>query len=211
MRALRDLLQTLLKLATFAALVAGVLRIFFVDVVEMPHNGMAPTLIYGDRVLVWRRAKPDLGDIVLCEHPDKPEASVIGRALAFVGHTVSTDDRGQVFVDDSRASVEAVDTVQFYDVLREKMFTMKRASIDYRGKHRHEFFIEQGEQFRLQTFGVEHGMYLLGDNRSDTYNDSREFGEVDPARCRGEIFMRLTPARRTEPDDINHGYFDFVH
>jgi signal peptidase I len=211
MRALRDLLQLLVKLATFVGLVAIVLRVFFVDVIVMPHNGMAPTLVYGDRLLVWRRATPDLGDIVLCEHPRRPEASVIGRALAFAGHIVSTDSRGQVFVDDNRASVEGGGTVRFYDVLREKMFTMQLASIDYHGKHRHEFFVEDGSGFGLGTFAVEHGMYLLGDNRSDTYNDSREIGEVDPAHCHGEIFMRLTPAPHTQPDDINHGYFDYVH
>ena len=211
MRGLRDLLQLLLKLATFAALVAAVLRFFFVDVVVMPHNGMAPTLVYGDRVLVWRRAKPGLGDIVLCEHPRRPEASVIGRALAFAGHTVSTDSRGQVFVDDSRASVETEGSVRFYDVLREKTFTMQLASIDYHGKHRHQFFVEDGMDFSLATFPVERGMYLLGDNRSDPNNDSREIGEVDPTRCRGEIFMRLTPAPHAQPDDFNHGYFDYVH
>ena len=179
MRGLRDLLQFLLKLLTFAALVAAVLRFFFVD-------------------------------IVLCEHPRRPEASVIGRALAFSGHTVSTDERGQLFVDGNRAVVEGAGKVRFYDVLREKMFTMKLASIEYHGKHRHDFFVEEGRSFSLPTFPVETGMYLLGDNRMDSDNDSREFGEVDPATCRGEIFMRLTPAAPQE-DDIKHGYFDFIH
>jgi signal peptidase I len=211
MRALGGLLQLLVKLATFAALAAVVLRVFFVDIYVMPHNGMAPTLIYGDRVLVWRRAKPDFGDIVLCEHPRRPEASVIGRALAFAGHTVSTDARGQLFVDEDRASVEGEGTVRFYDVLREKLFNMGLYSMDYRGKHRHEFFVEDGRTFSVPTFSVERGMYLLGDNRSDPYNDSREFGEVDPAHCKGEIFMRLTPAPSTTPDDIHHGYLDYVH
>ena len=73
MRVLRDLLQTIFKLASFAALIAFVLKVFFVDIYVMPHNGMAPTLIYGDRILIWRRAKPDMGDIVLCSHPTKPE------------------------------------------------------------------------------------------------------------------------------------------
>ena len=211
MRFVRDLLQLLVKLATFAALVGVGLRVFFVDMYVMPHNGMAPTLVYGDRVLVWRRAKPDFGDIVLCEHPRRPEASVIGRVLAFQGHTVSTDSRGQLFVDDNRASVETEGTVRFFDATREKLFFMRLASMDYHGKHRHEFFVEDGYSFNMPTYSVERGMYLLGDNRADSYNDSRDFGEVDPATCKGEIFMRLTPAPQTTPDDIHHGYLDYVH
>ncbi len=210
MRALRGLLGLLVKLATFLALVVAVLRLFFVDAFVMPHNGMAPTLVYGEQVLVWRRAKPDLGDIVLCQHPRQADASVIGRVLAFAGHTVSTDGRGQLFVDESRASVEGGGAIRFFDQTREKMFVMRSSSIDYRGKHRHEFFVEEGTTFSLGTYGVEQGVYLLGDNRADSWNDSREFGEVDPSTCRGEIFMRMSPGEPRD-DDLEHGWFEHVH
>ena len=209
MRGLRDLLGFIFKLATIALVVAIGLRYFFVDLYVMPHNGMAPTLVYGDRVLVWRRAKPDMGDIVLCEHPRRPEASVIGRVIAFAGHTVSSS-RGQLFVDENRATVEGLGQFRFYDLTRERLFTMQLASMDYGRKHRHEFFVEEGTEFDLSTYSVERGMYLLGDNRTDAYNDSRDFGEVDPATCRGEIFLRLTPAPE-RGDDFSHGYLQYVH
>lgn len=210
MRAMGNLLALVFKLATFTAVAAVVLKFFFVDIVVMPHNGMAPTLVYGDRALVWRRAKPDMGDIVLCQHPRRAEASVIGRVVTLAGHTVSTDSRGQLFVDEHRASVENLGLARFYDVTREKLFTMQHASMEYGRKHRHEFFIEEGTSFDLGTYSVERGIYLLGDNRSNPYDDSREFGEIDPASCRGEIFMRLTPAP-ARGDDFSHGYLQFVH
>lgn len=204
------LLRLIFKLITFAALAAGLLHLFYVDNFVMPHNGMAPTLVYGDRLLVWRRAKPDMGDIVVCEHPVRPGVPVIGRVVASAGHSVSTDTRGQLFVDENRASVETLGTVHFFDATRDKLFTMQRASIDYNRKHRHEFFVEAGYGFAMRPYAVQRGIFLLGDNRAEPYNDSREVGEVDPARCRGEVFMRLLPAPKRN-DDIHHGYFDYVH
>jgi signal peptidase I len=211
MNALGGALRLIVKLATFGAIIAGLLRLFYVDNFVMPHNGMAPTLVYGDQVLVWRRAKPDMGDIVVCEHPTRPRASVIGRAVAFAGHSVSTDNRGQLFVDEDRASVENIGNVRFFDARRDRMCTMQLSSIDYNRKHRHEFFVEDGYAFAVRPYQVQRGIFLLGDNRTDPYDDSREFGEVDPATCHGEVFMRLSPAPKQMDDDIQHGYFDHVH
>lgn len=210
MRALRSLLQAILKLASFLALIAFVLKVFFVDAFIMPHNGMAPTLVFGDRILVWRRAKPDMGDILLCQHPGKPEATVIGRAIAFAGHTIDVDSRGQLTVDDDIATVEGEGDVRFFDQTREKLFNMTLGTINYRSKHRHEFFVEQGGSFDMPSHAIERGIFLLGDNRSDSWDDSREFGEVDPATCHGQIFMRLAPAA-DRGDDIQHGYLEFLH
>ena len=210
MRVLRDLLQTIFKLASFGVLIAFVMKVFFVDIYVMPHNGMAPPLLYGDRILVWRRAKADMGDIVMCSHPSKPDATVIGRAVAFTGHSISVDPRGQLTVDDDSATIEGLGEVRFYDETREKLFYMKLGTINYRMKHRHEFFVESGGYFEIPLTTLERGIYLLGDNRSDSWDDSREFGEVDPRLCEGEIFMRLTPAPE-RADDIHHGYFEFVH
>jgi signal peptidase I len=210
MRAIGSFISAIFKLASFVALIAFVLKVFFVDAFVMPHNGMAPTLVYGDRILVWRRAKPDMGDVVLCAHPGKPEASVIGRAVAFAGHTIDVDDRGQLTVDEDAASVEGEGDVRFYDVTREKMFNMKLGSIDYRRKHRHQFFVEDGRTFDMPAHRIERGIFLLGDNRSDSWDDSREFGEVDPATCHGVVFMRLMPADE-RGDDIHGGWFQFIH
>jgi signal peptidase I len=210
MNALGSLLRGLFSLASMLVFFAVILNLFFVDIVVVPHNGMAPGLIYGDRVLVWRHADVDMGDAVLCQHPAKPDATVMGRAVAFAGHTVSVDS-DNLFVDSDRAGIEWEGELRFYDVLRQKLFTMRTGSIDYRRQNRHAFVLESGTPFWLRTYQVSHGAYLLGDNRSDPVNDSREFGEVDPAKCKGQIFMRLTPAEHEQPVDIHHGYLDVIH
>jgi signal peptidase I len=213
MRAIGGLLRGLFTLASLLVLVALVMRALWVDVVTVPHNGMAPTLIYGERVLVWRGAKPDMGDVMVCEHPAKPEASVLGRAVAFAGHTIDTDGHGNLLVDSDRASIEYEADLRFWDETRQKLFTMRHGLIDYRRQHHHSFFLEQGQEFWLRTYAVNRGVYLLGDNRSDAIDDSREFGEVDPAKCKGQVFMRLTPAPRSEsavPDDVHHSYLDVI-
>jgi signal peptidase I len=213
MRAIGSLLRGLFTLASLLAAVAVVFKLFFVDVIMVPHNGMAPTLLHGERVLVWRGADVDMADIVICSHPARPEASVLGRAIAFAGHTVSSDEVGNLVVDNDRASTEYEAGVRFYDDTRNKLFNMKHGFIDYRHQHRHEFFLEEGYDFSLRTYAVNRGVYLLGDNRSDPGDDSREFGEVDPRTCQGQVFMRLTPAAPSPdsvPDDLHHTYLDWI-
>jgi signal peptidase I len=210
MRTLRSLLGALFRLATYLLVVATVMRVFFVDVFEMPHNGMAPTLLAGDHVLVWRNGKPDLGDIMLCQHPARPEASVIGRVVAFAGHTVSTDTRGELYVDEDRGNIEWQPDVHFFDTTRQKLFDMRHGTIDYGRKHRHDFFVEQGTTFQVRTYTVQRGIYLLGDNRSDSWDDSRDFGEVDPAKCKGQVFGWYALSAPERHDDVAHGYVGFV-
>ena len=209
MGAIGSLLRGAFSLLSFAVAIALVLRMFFVDVVTIPHNGMAPTLLAGEVVAVWRHANADMADIMLCQHPANPKASVIGRAIAFAGHRVSTDYYGNLQVDEDRASIEWDRELRFYDDTRKKLFSMRLGSIDYRRQNRHDFIIERETTFALRPYQVNHGIYLLGDNRSDPIDDSREFGEVDPANCQGQIFMRLLPAPDRD-DDVHHAFFDVL-
>lgn len=209
MGAIWSLLRGLFSLASMLALAAGLLRLFYVDVLVVPHNGMAPTLTYGEHVLVWRRAQVDMGDIVVCEHPHKPEARVLARAVAFAGHTVGTDGVGYVLVDGERSSIDWEGELRFYDVTREKLFFMRVGSMAYQRQNRHAFVIERETDFSMRSYKVERGAFLLGDNRSDAIDDSREFGEVDPAKCHGQVFLRLWPAP-AQDDDIHHAYLAVV-
>ncbi|QQR91738.1 MAG: hypothetical protein IPJ88_08540 [Myxococcales bacterium] len=65
-------LNAILWIVGPAIVVLAVLRIFFVDLGIIGHNGMAPTLIAGDQVAVWRNAKLERGDVAMCLHPRKP-------------------------------------------------------------------------------------------------------------------------------------------
>jgi signal peptidase I len=209
MSAIGELLRGLFSLASFGVLVALILKVFFVDVITIPHNGMAPTLLAGEQVAVWRNARANMADIMVCQHPANPAASVIGRAIAFAGHRVSTDSYGNLQVDEDRASLDWGQDIHFYDVTRQRLYTMRLGSVDYRRQNRHQFMIERDTTFAVRAYQVNHGIYLLGDNRSDTIDDSREFGEVDPAKCQGQIFMRLLPAP-DRGDDVHHSYFDVL-
>lgn len=189
-------------------LIGGVLlRIFFIEVVIVQDNGMAPTLIYGDEVLVWKGARVDMADVMVCEHPARSGERVIGRVIAFAGHTVHTDRNG-LYVDRDATVTQLLEPKRFYDVTRKRMYQMDVSQIDYYGRHSHEFFLEHGDRFGLREYAVEKGVYLLGDNRSESSFDSREFGEVDPKHCWGQVFLRWKPAPARDDDDIRHHRFD---
>jgi signal peptidase I len=210
MQVIGDLGKFLSFVATLCV-VGGVLaHLFFVDVYTVPHNGMAPTLVMGDKVLAWRHATPDLSDVMLCEHPSRVGDTVLGRVIAFPGHTVSTDRFGNLQVDSDRANIENIGTLRFYDESVKKLFMMHLGEIEYNRRRGHQYFLEEGTTFQLTPNTLEHGLYLLGDNRSHEWDDSREFGEVKPDTCTRQVFLRLKPAPSRD-DDVSHSYFSLVH
>ena len=204
-----DTAKFVLNAAAVVVIALTLLRLFFVEVMVVEDNGMAPTLVYGDEVLIWSSAKVDMADVVVCEHPAKSGALVIGRAIAFAGHTVSTDHNGMLYVDGDQAATQGDGRIRFYDVTRKKQWDMDLRQIDYFGQHSHAYFQQHGGAFALPTYHVEKGVYLLGDNRSESSFDSREFGEVNPARCLGQVFMRWKPAP-SRGDDVEHGRLDII-
>jgi signal peptidase I len=202
---------TKLALNALAVVVIGlvVVRLSFVEAVVVQDNGMAPTLVYGDVVWMWTGADVDMGNVVVCRHPARPDELVIGRAIAFAGHTVHTDYNGMLYIDDDRTTTEYEGERQFTDVTRKRTWQMANGLISYGGEHDHSFFIAKDDHFSLPTYTVEHGVYLLGDNRSDSSFDSREFGEVDPANCLGQVFMIWQPAPDRD-DDVHHHMLERV-
>jgi signal peptidase I len=190
-------------------IVIVLVRLVFLETVVVQDNGMAPTLVYGDEVLVWKNADVGMADVVACEHPARTGTLVISRAIAFAGHTVKTDINGILYVDKDRTSTQPLERMRFYDVTRRKLWDMQLYSIDYFGRHSHPFVIQRGDRFHLRTYSVGKGVYLLGDNRSEVNFDSREFGEADPERCLGQVIMRLRPAPSRD-DDLRNGYLDVI-
>ena len=204
-----EISKLLLNAAAVLVIAAVVVRLVFMEAVVVADNGMAPTLVYGDEVLIWKGADVGMADVVVCEHPARSSQLVVGRAIAFPGHTVSTDRNGTLYVDKDRATTQPVQRMRFYDVTRKKLWDMQMHLIDYFGRHSHATFIEHEDVLQLRTYSVEKGVYLLGDNRSERGFDSREFGEVDKARCLGQVIMRLRPAP-ARGDDLAHGYLDVI-
>jgi signal peptidase I len=204
-----DTAKFVLNAAAALVIAAVLVRLVFLEEVMVRDNGMAPTLVYGDAVLIWRGAHADMADVMVCEHPVHSGVLVIGRVVAFAGHTIHTDYNGMLYVDQNQTATQSSGRVRFYDVMRKKPYDMELSQIDYFGKHSHDFFIQSGEHFALRSYTVEHGVYLLGDNRSESTYDSREFGEIDPRRCLGQVILRWKPAP-VSGDDLGHHMLDII-
>lgn len=198
-----------LNAAAIVVIGCVLIRLVFLEQVTVRDNGMAPTLVYGDEVLVWKGAHADMADVMVCEHPVRTGELVIGRAVTFAGHTIHTDYNGMLYVDQNQAATQSSGHARFYDVTRKRQYDMMLGQIDYFGKHSHEFFIQSGDRLSLRSYTVNKGVYLLGDNRSEDTFDSREYGEVDPNRCLGQVVLRWKPAPQRD-DDIRHHMLDII-
>lgn len=206
---LQGLIRLTIKLGVIAVVASVIARQFFVDVVVITHNGMAPTVVAGDEIAVWRGANVDMANVVVCPHPTRPSELVIGRAVVFAGHTIHTDYNGMLYVDNHRTSVTGGRTMMFYDVTRKRLYEMDEGHINYRGRHEHSFFAERGTTTHVPTYTVTAGVYLLGDNRSVSGYDSREFGEIDPETCIGQAFLRVKSAPSND-DDLRRAPIGFI-
>lgn len=204
---LRGLFKVLLWVMAIGLLGVAVMNLFFVDVVQVTHNAMAPTLVAGEQAFVWRSAEPRMGDIMVCEHPAQPGHYVLGRVVGKPGMTVEAP-RGQLTISGSRVDVDIEGTTRFYDALQDRTDSMQHG-LATMGNTEHRYFQREGHTLRIRSVEVQRGIFLLGDNRSHPHNDSRTFGEVDPDTCLGRVFMRFRPS----PEDVNdleHGWFDWI-
>lgn len=198
--AIQGLIRLAITLGVIGVVVSIVAKEFFVDVIEINHNGMAPNVVAGDEIAIWRGARADMLNIMVCEHPTHKGELVIGRVVAFAGHTIHRDYNGMIYVDDDRTATESDGTMLFYDVTMKKQFEMSYGHMSYGTHQDHTFFIERGTKIDLPTYAVSSGVYLLGDNRSDRIHDSRAFGEVQPDTCLGQAFLRLKSAPSNDDD-----------
>lgn len=207
-------------------LVGGVLRGFFMQPLELHHSGMAPTIAAGETVLLWK-GKPEIGDVTVCEHPQQPGLSVVGRLVAAGGEVTVRED-GIHAVDGERPDVDWEETVELVDPERGTV-TYRIAEASYGDTsfgHSHRFMAEQrrrpsrnqrrrnqrlnrnASEVRSRTFDVDLGtFFLLGDNRAAPDHDSRTFGAVDPATCLGSIVMRWKPTNEGETV-LGHAWLD---
>lgn len=204
----KGLLKIVVALAIVLGIAIGVLKAFFVDVVTVAHNGMAPTMILGDRVLVWRDARLERNDIVLCRHPRDETRWVIGRIAAMPGDSIR-QARGVLFLGRDRASRDIRGEVRFTDVETNHTYSMQWGIEQFSDYQEHLFFERADRGMSLRDQERVGGLYLLGDNRAHIGEDSRTFGVVQPSSCRGQVFMRLTAAEGM-PAGVPHGDLDIL-
>jgi len=188
--------------------IGGVLRIFFVTPIVATHDAMAPTILAGEKVLLWRGAEVEMGDIVVCEDPSSPGVMVLGRVLAKGGMTLGTDERDRFIVEGTQVIVDWQGSTDFFDNDANAQLSM-RHGLETVGNSDHMIFVRENTEFRLRNTEVPSGkLFLLGDNRGTRNHDSRSFGPVDEASCIGEVFMRWNPVDRG--DALSHGWLDFL-
>ena len=220
---MRDFTKGTLKvlgwIAAGLAVVLVVLRVGFVDVITVGHNGMAPTIVAGEQVALWRGAKIETGDIALCAHPGQAGRYVLARVIARVGQRVSSE-RGQLLVNGETVMRDARGTMRFYDAATRHMARYDY-SIEMFGNNKHPIFLSEHTTFELPERRVRTGLFMLGDNRGYRGEDSRAYGEVDESTCKGVVFLRLVPVQAESVadgeangasmgDDLEHGWLDYL-
>ena len=198
-------LSILSWLGAVLIVIALVLKVVWFDVALMEHNGMAPTLVRDERILINRRASPDLGSIAVCQHPTEP-AFVVGRVAATEGMTI--DSLGpKLKLDGEVVPFEPRGAAQFFSADDETTHSLIFGD-ETIGPVTHDVFAEERGRIRVRKTEVPPGkLYLLGDFRASRGQDSRAFGVVDAEGCRGTIVFRLTPAKGLDPE-LAHGYFE---
>ena len=203
------------QFAKFMVLVLGVLGIigavlntWYVDIVEVGHNGMAPTLIAGDTVLVWRNAAIDHGDVVLCHDPRNPAGWVLGRVLGRNGTALAVV-RGQLTIEGRVLPTDYRDDVDFVDRADGNRVRMLLAW-EHLGNDDHMTFARSEHVVRMRPTGDYDGLYLIGDNRTYGGQDSRTFGPVSETSCQGEVFLRIWASPDT-PAEIGNHDFEFIN
>lgn len=206
---LRGTFKLLLWLAVPAAIAVGILRVFFVDVVTVGHNGMAPTLLLGDQVLVWRDAEIQHGDIVVCRHPGEAGRFVMGRVFAMPGMSLGME-RDYVVVNGRAPERDFRDEVRFEDPSRENQQNTYRLVIEQLGNDFYWSFDDEDRPLRIRPIAALSGLYLLGDHRAYPGEDSRAFGVVQASACIGQVFLRLAPGPYAV-EGVPHGWLDMLH
>lgn len=208
MGAIRSGLGFLSWVGAVVIVIALVLKVVWFDVASVGHNGMAPTLVRGERVLIHKRGKPTLGSIAVCRHPTE-DGWVVGRVAAVAGMTIESFGP-DLRIDGELAEFQRKGTTTFenLDIDRTRSLVWGEEQL---GPSEHLIFMEEGGRHLVRKTNVPSGkLYLLGDFRAYMGQDSRAYGVVDAASCRGTIVFRLTPTDGLDAQ-LRHGYFQPVH
>jgi signal peptidase I len=190
-----------------ALIAGGVLYGFFVKIVEVGHNAMAPTMILGDRVLVWKTTELELGDIALCAHPQEPGRYVMGRVVGRTGQTI-TFERGQLQINGETPDSQTLQDLEFDDAETGRRQRMRLGRENILDRTHWTFRRTTSEPRMRRPHRVGPGLFLLSDNRTHLGEDSRAYGEVTPSTCVGRVFMRLTAA--PSPSEVGNAALDRI-
>ena len=157
----------------------------------VPSGSMEPTILPGDRLLVWKAAydwripfstqslhrahDPRRGDVVVFRYPGEPSTFYIKRLIGVPGDQVEVADgririNGQEVPEDK--AVPSVDGIWRREHLGDKSYDVQR--------------LPHAQSSQVQIFAVPAQSYFfMGDNR-DNSNDSRFWGFVPAEYIQGK-------------------------
>jgi len=187
--------------------IALVLKVLLFDMAEVGHNGMAPTLLRGERVLINKRAIPEVGSIAVCRHPTE-DGWVVGRVAATEGTVI--DSFGDVLrIDGNPVAFKSQGKTSFHNADNDRTRTVTWGD-ESLGPKGHLIFMAENGQHLVRKIEVSAGeLYLLGDYRAYMGQDSRAYGVVEASTCRGTIVFRVIPVDDLD-GELAHGYFELI-
>jgi signal peptidase I len=190
---MRRLVRGLGWLLFVVLLVTVVARLFFVEVAEVGHDDMAPTLRTSDQTAVYTRATLERGDVVVCEHPSEPGRKIVGRLLGMPGDVLSIR-RGKLSLGGVAVGTTPGEpgTVEVVDGAGTRTLSVIRETLPSGRTYRTA--LDAGRPPELREVRVQSGYYLLSDQRTSG-TDSRRYGEVHPSLCAGRAVLVLLPLR----------------
>lgn len=177
-----------LWLGALLLLLAGGLRMTVVTTGTIDHDGMAPTLLAGDQLLVWRGPQPQ-GYIAYCTHPVVPEQFAVARVLAKEGARIAVQ-RKQLQINGKAPMTDWGEQESFTGHNAVEAIPVIRA-IETLGGIAHALYLRKGATVAIPAQTIPQGeLYLLSDNRTFARRDSRNFGTVPETKCVGTVFFR---------------------
>ncbi len=192
MGAIRSGLGCLSWVGAIFIVIALLLKVILFDMAEVGHNGMAPTLLRGERVLINKRTTPTLG----------------ARVAATGGMTIDSFGT-ELLIDGKPVDYNGGGSTSFYNADTDRTVQVTWGD-EYLGTGKHRIFLGANRRHHVEKTEVPSGkLYLLGDYRGYMGQDSRAYGLVDAASCRGTIVFRMSPVEGLEPE-ISHGYLELI-
>lgn len=156
----------------------------------VPQDGMYPTILEGEQILVDLNAYGKVddvqrGDIVIFEYPVDPTLDFVYRVIGLPRDTISVRGR-QIYVNDTRLRHETVKQVGEAVLAQESI-----------GQRSYEvaFTPTSDRRAEVQNWIVgENSLYVLGDNRNGAL-DSRSWGEVPFLKIKGKAVRIYLPKK----------------
>ena len=205
---MKKTLGCLTWIAGFVIALALIAKFFFVDMAIVGHNAMAPTMLTGERVLIWKRGEPKLGAMSVCTRP-RVGGLAVGRVVATSKMSVAADDN-RLRINNKALDVNLKSSTAFYNADHDQNDSLQTAIEFLTENEDYMVFLNSIRPMSIAPTRVPDGhVYLLADNRGYPSADSRSFGAIPVSSCRGNVVFRLTPSPGLS-SELEHGYFELL-